>query len=115
MDVGERNDDDCKKKEEKEDVQEKKSKTAQRIKKCRKRRKLDWSKWGSPSDNREIDENQNQIKSGEMGSGKKRKCRDKDTQRLDEFRKIESELGVEIRYLDSRDVCSGDKSLKFGT
>ena len=58
-------------KEKSKNVQKEKGKTAERIKKRRKRRPMDWTKRFSSSDKWKIEKNKRAIKNSKMGSWEK--------------------------------------------
>jgi len=75
-------------------VQKEKGKTVERFKKCRKRRAMDWAKGIGTSNKWEIENNKETVEDCERRSRKEWKCGDKIVVRMDEFRKIDGEMGT---------------------
>lgn len=80
-----------------ENVQKEKGKTVEGFKKCWKRRTVDWPKRGSTSHQWKIEKNQETIENRQKRSRKEWKRGDQIVVCLDEFRKIEGEMGIAIR------------------
>jgi len=80
-----------------ENVQKEKRKTVERFKKCRERGAVDWSKRGRPSHQWEIEKNQETIENRQKRSRKEWKRGDQKLVCLDEFGKIEGEMGTVVR------------------
>jgi hypothetical protein len=57
---------------------------------------MDWTARSSASNHRKIEKNQKSIEKGKMGSREKWECGNKIVVRVDEFRKIDGEMGIAI-------------------